>query len=513
MATALVKQASEGTYPDGPDRRLRSPDMAAPDFADPSRDRDFGSKGQDRRHGFAGRFLRTSSFRLTLTYVGMFGISVLMLLVFIYFRTAQSISQQTDETIAAEIDALAQHYRTGGLPGLVAAIDDRDSSQTISGGLYLLTDANSRRVAGNVSRWPADVQQDTIAGRQIMFPLAGREDSAVFGRGQVFRLPGGFTLLVGRDTHELERFQVLMMDAIAWALGGTVLLGLGGGYFMTRRVLRRIDNLNRGATRIMHGDMSHRMGVDGSGDEFDRVARTLNAMLDQIERLMTGIKTVTNAVAHDLRSPLTRMRTQLEGAVISAHSAAEYREACEAVITEADGLLATFNALLSIAEAEAGVGAVELREIDVGGLLSDMADLYSPVAEEHGLRMEVSIEAGVTLRANRELLFQALANLVDNAIKYVPPPGTITLSVTETAASIDLAVIDNGPGIPVQDRGRVVERFVRLDASRTTPGNGLGLSLVAAIARKHRGTFDLEDAGPGLRAVLHFPKVTDKSRR
>ncbi len=466
-----------------------------------------------RQSGFRPRFFTTTSFRLTLTYVGLFGISVLMLLVFIYMRTAQSISQQTDDTIAAEIDVLSLHYRTGGLDGLVAEINDRSTTENVTGGLYLLADQRLQRVTGNIKAWPTDIAPLLSGSRQVGFSLVGRDGGDILGRGQVFNLPGNYALLVGRDTHELERFQALMIRAIVWALGGMVLLGLGGGYFMTRRVMRRMDDLNQGAIRIMRGDMSHRMGIEGSGDEYDRVASTLNAMLDQIERLVTGIRTVTNAVAHDLRSPLTRMRTQLEGALKNADSMVEFRQTCEAVIVEADGLLATFNALLSIAEADAGVGVLEVGDVDISLLLADVAELYVPVAEEAGLRVVVEIESPLNIRANRELLFQAITNLIDNALKYVPAPGVVRLSWRESETTLDLAVTDSGPGIPVQDRARVVERFVRLDTSRSSPGVGLGLSLVAAIARKHRAVFVLEDADPGLHAVLRFSKFPGEKRR
>lgn len=447
------------------------------------------------------RFLRTSAFRLTLAYTAVFGVSVLILLGAIYWATAQNIGRAIDDTIASEIDALAQHYRTAGLAGLVRAIEGRTGPHNVNGGLYLLTDPGFRRIAGNVTAWPANADE---VGSWVVFPLAGDGTEAAYGRARAFKLQGGFNLLVGRDTRALDRFQNLMAEAMTWALAGTLVLGLGGGLLVSRRVLARIDGLNRGAETIMRGDVSHRMQTNGSGDEFDRLAHTLNQMLDQIERLMTGIRTVTNNVAHDLRSPLTRIRSQLEQAVARGGSAEDLREAAAQAMAEADGLLATFNALLSIAEAEAGVAVADPVTVDLGALVEDVADLYGPVAEEKGLVMTAAVaQPGLTVQGSRELLFQALGNLVDNAIKYTPAGGAIHVEAAAGPGPI-LVVRDSGPGIPEADRARVTDRFVRLDASRTTPGNGLGLSLVAAIVRMHHARLDFADAGPGLRASIVF---------
>lgn len=445
------------------------------------------------------RFLRTSAFRLTLAYTAVFGVSVLILLGAIYWATAQNIGRAIDDTIASEIDALAQHYRTAGLAGLVRAIEARTGPHNVNGALYLLTDPRFRRISGNVSAWPANADE---VGSWVVFPLAGDGTEAAYGRARAFKLQGGFNLLVGRDTRALDRFQNLMAEAMTWALAGTLVLGLGGGLLVSRRVLARIDGLNRGAETIMHGDVSHRMQTSGSGDEFDRLATTLNDMLDQIEQLMTGIRTVTNNVAHDLRSPLTRIRSQLEQAVARGETADDLREAAAQAMAEADGLLATFNALLSIAEAEAGVGVGNPVAVDLGALVEDVADLYGPLAEEKGLTMAAEAAPGVVVQGSRELLFQALGNLVDNAIKYTPPGGTV--HVAATAEGPRLVVADTGPGIPAEDRARVTDRFVRLDASRTTPGNGLGLALVAAIVRMHKGRLEFADNAPGLTATITF---------
>ncbi|WP_404384587.1 sensor histidine kinase [Caenispirillum salinarum] len=450
------------------------------------------------------RFLKTSAFRLTLAYTAVFGLSVLLLLTAIYWTTAQNISRTIDEAITSDIDALAQHYNTRGLGGLVEAIERRTGPANVSGSLYLLTDPKFRPIAGNVSAWPANA---TEQGSWVMFPLAGDGTEAAYGRAKAFRLSAGFHLLVGRDTRALDRFQDLMAEAMAWALAGTLVLGLGGGALVSRRVLARIEGISRGAETIMRGDVSHRMNTTGSGDEFDRLAATLNAMLDQIEQLMTGIRTVSNNVAHDLRSPLTRMRAQLETAVAQGGTAEDLRETCAAVLAEADGLLATFNALLSIAEAESGVRLKDAVSVDLGALVEDAADLYEPLAEDEGLSLTAGPLAGVSVQGSRELLFQALSNLLDNAVKYTPAGGAVRVSVLPPAGNHGpvLEVRDTGPGIAPEDRDRVTDRFVRLDASRSTPGNGLGLALVSAIARSHGAALELDDAAPGLAARLVFP--------
>lgn len=455
-----------------------------------------------------GRFLRTSTFRLTLSYVAVFGVSVLLMLAFIYWSTSQSIRRQVDDAVTAEVDALTQHFRLEGPQALADILTRRSRSRSLNGALYLLVDPEGTVVAGNVAGWP---DQPPENGRWLMVPLGG-EETAV-GRAQSTTLDGGYRLLVGRDLRVLDDFQTVMIEAMAWALAAMLLVGGGGGYVLSRWALMRIDGIRRGAERIMAGDMAHRMDRSGSGDEYDRLVDTLNAMLDRIALLMDGVRTVANDVAHDLRSPLTRMRADLEEAVLRGRDEAELRRTCERVMADADDLLVTFNALLSIAEAEAGVGLASPVAVDLAPLIDDAIDLYGPLAEDAGLSVDTALAPGaLVVIGSRELLFRVLSNLLDNAIKYTPAGGTITVGAgpADARATIDLWVADTGPGIPEADRERVLGRFVRLDLSRTTPGNGLGLALVAAITRMHRATLSLEDAvpGSGLRVRLRLPRVT-----
>lgn len=454
-----------------------------------------------------GRFLRTSTFRLTLSYVAVFGVSVLAMLAFIYWSTSQSIRRQVDDAVTAEVDALTQHFRLEGPQALADILNRRSQSRSLNGALYLLAGPDGAVIAGNVAAWPVEPAEN---GRWLLVPLGG-EETAV-GRAQSTTLDGGYRLLVGRDLRVLDHFQTVMIEAMAWALLAMLVVGGGGGYVLSRWALMRIDGIRRGAERIMRGDMAHRMDRSGSGDEYDRLVDTLNAMLDRIALLMDGVRTVANDVAHDLRSPLTRMRADLEEAVLRGRDEAELRRTCERVMADADDLLVTFNALLSIAEAEAGVGLASPVAVDLAPLIDDAIDLYGPLAEDAGLTLVIDLApADLVVLGSRELLFRVLSNLIDNAIKYAPAGGIITVGAgpADDRSTVDLWVADTGPGIPEADRERVLGRFVRLDLSRTTPGNGLGLALVAAIARMHRAPLSLEDAaaGQGLRVRLRLPRV------
>ena len=446
------------------------------------------------------RFLRTSTFRLTALYAAVFGASVLAILAFIYWSTAQSIERQTEEAILDEIEILQQHFQAGGTRALINAIADRAAPEALGNGVYLLTTADHRRLAGNLKQWPSSAPR---ADPWLFFHPNSGEIAAL---GRIFDLPDGLSLLVGRRIAELERFHEVMLEAMLWALVGTLALGIGGGLAVSRHTLHRIDSINLDAARVMRGDMAHRMATDGSGDEFDRLVHTLNEMLTQIEQLMTGIRTVANNIAHDLRSPLTRMRGDLERAVGHGGTAEDLRDTCAQVMAEADNLLVTFTAMLSIAEAEAGMAVAEMCPVDLTAIAEDIADLYGPVAEDQGLTLEAAAGPGIVVAGNRELLFQALTNLVDNAIKYTPSPGRVRIEVEAVGTVVELRVVDSGFGIPAEERENVRQRFIRLDESRSTPGNGLGLSLVSAIARLHRAQLVLCDAEPrGLSAILRFP--------
>jgi len=327
-------------------------------------------------------------------------------------------------------------------------------------------------------------------------------------------LPGGFRLLVGRDLEERERLFGIIANAGQWSLALVIVLGLAGGFFVSRRVLNRIEAMTETAQTIMAGDLAGRLPVAGTGDELDRLAEHLNAMLERIEALMRGLKEVSDNIAHDLKTPLTRLRNRCEQALRSAAGVGDYRAALEATIAESDDLIRTFDALLMIARAESGQARDNMTEFDAAEIARDVGELYEPLADEKGIALTVEAPAAAPVRGNRELVSQALANLIDNAIKYAGPNGKVNGAPSEIVVKagndgerIALSVADRGPGIAEADRGRVVERFVRLEQSRSEPGSGLGLSLAAAVARLHGGELKLEDNHPGLRSTIALPRA------
>lgn len=448
------------------------------------------------------KLLRTSTFRSALVYLALFGLSVVALFAFVYWNTAVFIAEQTDDTIKAEITGLAEQYREGGLIGLLDAVRERGRGQSRS--LYLITDPRRRWLAGNLDAWP---QVDTGPGGWLDFIVrrkVGRRAETHHVRARHLLLRGGFQLLVGRDVQERHDLAERLRASLIWIVALTIALGLLGGVAMSRNMLRKIDAINRASRDIMAGDLSRRVAVSGSNDELDRLAQNLNAMLGEIERLMTGMRQVTDNVAHDLRTPLNRLRGRLEVTLMAPASEAAYRAAMEETIAEAEGLLKTFNALLGIAEAESGAHRGTLAELDAGILAADVAELYTPLAEEKGIRLACEAADGLAVTGDRHLLSQALANLADNAVKYTAPGGSVTVVARRDNGTVELAVADTGPGIAAADRGRVLERFQRLEASRNSPGSGLGLSLVAAVARLHGAELVLDDNHPGLRVSIRF---------
>ncbi len=448
---------------------------------------------------------QTSAFRLTLLYTGVFSVSVLVLLGFIYWSTVAVIERQTAETIESEIRGLAEQYRQQGVNRLVQVIGERSGEKGDRNNVYILTDANLTRLAGNVRSWPTGADAE---GQWVRLGLQRQEDDRLVPheiRARTFTLPGGHQLLVGRDMNEKTKFRNTVVETLAWSLAATVVLGLIGGLFVSRRMLRRVDQVSHTAQGIMQGDLSRRMRKSGSDDEFDRLAESLNAMLDQIERLMTGMRWATESIAHDLRSPLTRLRTRIELALRDPPAAGQDREALADALAQTDAALALFDSLLKIATAEAGVAPTEPTLLDLAELARDAAELYEPVAEDKGIALAIHAPGPARVRGQAQLLAQAVANLLDNAVKNTPPDGRISVSIESDEHFVTLTVADTGPGIPEADRERVLERFVRLEPSRQGPGTGLGLSLVAAVAKLHGATLRLEDNNPGLKVTLRLP--------
>jgi signal transduction histidine kinase len=459
-----------------------------------------------------GKLLRTTAFKLTLFYLGIFVLFAASLLGYFALNTRRLITEQITATVNGEVSGLSEQYGQGGLRRLVTVVDVR--SRRPGSSLYLLTTPSGEGLAGNVGSLEPGVLDRPGWLETNYHRLESPEGAEHRALIRVVQLPGGFHLLVGRDLDERERLFGIIVNAGQWSLALVIVLGLLGGFFVSRRVLSRIDAMTGTAQTIMAGDLSGRLPVAGTGDELDRLADNVNAMLDRIEALMRGLKEVSDNIAHDLKTPLTRLRNRCEQALRSATGEASYRAALESTIAESDDLIRTFDALLMIARAESGQARENMTEFDASEIARDVGELYEPVADEKGIALKIDAPAAAPVRGNRELVSQALANLIDNAIKYAGTngkvngvPAEIVVKAGNDGERITLSVADCGPGIPDADRGRVVERFVRLEQSRSEPGSGLGLSLASAVARLHGGELKLEDNHPGLRTTLALPRA------
>ena len=462
-----------------------------------------------------GKLFRTTTFKLTLVYLTVFALFAAFLLGYFALNTRRLITEQITDTVNAEITGLSEQYRLGGIRRLVVVVDNR--ARRPGSSLYLVTTFNGQALAGNVTALAPGILDNPGWTETVYHRIDEGETSehaAHEALVRVFQLPGGFRLLVGRDLDERERLYRIVLSAGRWSVAIVVVLGLLGGFLVTRRVLRRVDAMTETTRTIMTGDLSGRLPVAGTGDELDRLAGNLNAMLERIELLMHGLKEVSDNIAHDLKTPLTRLRNRSEEALRTAKSEAEYRAALESTIEESEGLIRTFNALLMIARAESGQARDGMSEFDASEIANDVGELYEPLAEEKGIALKVEAQTPTKVRGNRELVSQALANLVDNAIKYAQPAGTgangaipeIVVRAFNEDDRIMLTVADSGPGIPAADRSRAIERFVRLEQSRCQPGSGLGLSLASAVARLHGGELSLQDNNPGLKSVIALPR-------
>jgi signal transduction histidine kinase len=446
----------------------------------------------------------------------LFVFFALTLLGYFAWNTRRLVTEQITQTVNAETNELVGRFDTDGLRGLVAAIENR--ALRPGSNLYLVATPAGQGVAGNVGSLEPGVLGNTGWAETTYRRLEEQDVAEHRALVRISQLPGGFRLLVGRDLEERRRVFGVVASAAQWSFLVVIVLGLGGGLFVARRVLTRIDAMTGTTQRIMAGDLSERLPVGRSGDELDRLAGNLNAMLERIEALMHGLKEVSDNIAHDLKTPLTRLRNRAEEALAKSGSESDYRAALERTIDESDGLIRTFNALLMIARAESGQARDDMTDFDAADVARGIHELYEPLAEDKGLVLAVQADPA-NLHGNRELVGQALANLVENAIKYGRPAAagevpslsvasgaSITISSRLDGNMVLLSVADRGPGIPEADRARSIERFVRLEASRTLPGSGLGLSLASAVATLHGGELRLSDNHPGLCATLVLPR-------
>lgn len=469
------------------------------------------------------RLFRTTSFRFTIIYVLLFIWAVGVLGAVVYRVTFGAAARETDVTINSEIEVLADLFGANG-PGMLTRVI-RQRTAWRDDGIYMLIGAPSGAVlAGNLTALPpeaVDAEGDffDFEYERPVLDAAGREQGVETrpARGRIARFRSApeaeqsYLVVVARDIGAREFLRERLASAFARIMIATIALGLVVGLLFSRALLRRVETVNKTALAIRGGDLSHRIPQTGAGDELDHLGANLNSMLDQIERLMTGMRDVSDNIAHDLRSPLTRIRNRLSEALKGDPAAKD--EALQATYEETERMLAIFNALLSIARIQSGEGAGALEPIDLVAIVEEMAELYEPAAQDAGFELVLITAPTPLVNGSRELVSQAVANLLDNALKYAAGGTRIELKALPHNGGGLISVTDDGPGVDEKDRGRIFERFVRLEDSRSTPGSGLGLSLVAAIARAHNARLYLEDGLPsadggdgyGLRFVLELP--------
>jgi len=461
------------------------------------------------------RIFRTTPFRLTLLFLALFASAASGLLAYIYVATAGEATRRTDQEITREMRSLTATSDRAGLDAVNQSLIERAASEKPF--LYLLMDSSGKRISGSIEVSPVDAFKGQPTWTSFSITDLDSEGRAVKhpARGLQEALADGQILFVGADVGEDEAYVVKVVRAL-WGAGALVIvLGLAGGVLVSRNVSRSMASLTDVVDAVRNGDLGARAHVRGARDEFDELASGVNEMLDRLERSMAGHRHAGDAIAHDLRSPLTRLRARLEAAYMDAESGrGDPTQALGQALDDTDGVLKTFAAVLSIARLQAAGAAPDPVLFDPAELAADIAELYEPLSEDKGIDFAAELDRDLTVRGNREFLAQALANILDNAVKYTPPGGAIMLRVRRrSSGEIEFSVTDTGPGVPEQDRARVIERFVRLENSRSEPGAGLGLSLVGAVAEAHGGRLELDEGpgrvgetGPGLRVALVLPR-------
>jgi signal transduction histidine kinase len=460
------------------------------------------------------RLVRTTPFRLTLLFLGLFAGGAMAFLGYIYIATAGEAARAADASILREAHSLEAVYRHGGFTALNETVIERSSST--HGFLYLAMDKHGTPISGDIAKPPIARPPETQTWASFGLTETQPDGSTARhpARGMEERLPGGELLFVGADVGEAQGYVLKIVNALSGAGALVIVLGLAGGIFVARDVARNMNALTEVITAVRQGDLGARARVRGAGDELDELAAGLNDMLERLERSIAGLRHAGDAIAHDLRSPLTRLRARMEAALIEAEAGrGDPVAALHQALDDADGMLTTFGAVLAIARLEAAAAAPDQTRFDPAELAAGVVELYEPVSEEKGLDFAAELADGLTLRGNHGFIAQAIANLLDNAVKYTPAGGAVMLRLRRRASGdVEFSVTDTGPGVGEADRERVVERFVRLENSRNAPGAGLGLSLVAAVARAHGGRLELDEGpgcfdgkGPGLRAALVLP--------
>lgn len=447
--------------------------------------------------------LRSRALRLALLYAALFGVSITALLGAIYLLAANQVRSHVDEFVASELEMLQADYVVDGFDGVLGLVQSRDASDRSNHWLYLYFAADGSRLAGDDDPWP-DATPDTDG----FLTLPARQHRGVV-RARVAHFPDGSRILVGLNDYEVGEMRSALARSMGLGLGAMLLLAIGGGILVTLAMLRQIEAINRVTRDIMAGDLRQRVPITASNDEFDMLGRNINAMLDRISTLMDAIRGVTDNIAHDLRLPLSRLRGRLEASLADRNQPAQLESAIEQSIDDVDSILTTFGALLRIANVESGRPRESFTHVDLTAIVHDAEQLFEPMASAEHKTLRLDADVGVQIRGSRDLLFQALANLVDNAIKYTRAGGNILITLRRRDAHIELCVADDGPGIPEDQRDKVFQRLYRADPSRSSAGNGLGLSLVRAVVLLHDGYCQIVDNAPGARVILSLPVAID----
>lgn len=448
---------------------------------------------------------RLSSARITLLFVVIFAAGISVLLATVYVLTARVVDREVDAVIQAEVNGLVDDYRRGGLLQLISTLHGRAGGWGRSGAVYLLAGSDGNRIAGNIAAWPRRVN---ASEKWIEFDIDASEHGGNVAhpvRAQTFLLPAGRHLLVGTDILERKRLASRLRSAMFWGIGLCVALAALLSSIYSQRVRRRVSSIASTCETIMDGELSQRLAIEGSRDEFDELSGTVNHMLDRIEQQTEVLRTTFDSAAHDLRGPLYRARVRIEEALHHDDVAHRSRDTMEATLAELERVQRTLGTLLQIAQADSRSRERAVEEVDIGTLAREIVDLYQPEAGERGIRLTCTAEPEAVVNGNRQLLAQSLVNLVENALKYVPANGLVAVTVARTMSDATLTVADNGPGIPAEDAQRVLQPFFRLERDRSQDGSGLGLSLVAAVMRLHRATVTLLDNSPGLKVECRLP--------
>jgi signal transduction histidine kinase len=455
------------------------------------------------------RLLKSAGVRFGVIYAVLFGVSAIALAAFLWWSTAGLLERQTVAAINQDSETLIDRFLESGPTGAMAAIKDRIAGDIDDDSLYLLVDPDFNYIEGNLNAWPSHMPMDQDWD-ELKLDRAG---VPALMQVHYFELPGGYHMLVGRDIAVRAQLGRMIGGALLWAAAIAVILGTIGAWAVRGLFRSTIADVSATALAVSAGDLTRRVRVAGADDEFDLLAQTINDMLDRISRLMDGVRQVSNAIAHDLRTPITRARTRLEDAAIHATTEVDLRAAVERAMADLDGIVGVFQALLRISEIEAGARRSAFAPVDLVPLLTDITEMYDAVADDAGMVLQTEIGDTLPAFGDRDMIQQAVANLLDNALKFSPPGGVIRVSAQMLSGVIRIEVADQGPGIPEPDRIRATERFFRGEQARSTPGSGLGLSLVQAVAHLHGGEIQLLDAEPDLRAVLTLAMTRQVANR